>query len=183
MTAFPAGTAAPLSSTINFAAGQTKANLAIVKIGTGGEIAFTTEKGSVHVIADIVGYFDTTSGALFHSVGPARLLDSRTSAGGWSSPLLAGSGRTLLARGAGGVRTDATAVIANTTVTGATADSFVTVYPSGIALPTSNINFSAGQTTANLVAVKIGSNGQVGVDNFSGSTDVIMDVVGYFAAT
>ena len=184
LTAFPAGNAVPTASNVNFAAGQTTANLVVVKIGSAGQVAFTNSAGSVDVIADVVGYFDTASGALFHSLPSGRILDSRTTAGGWNSPLLAATPRTLQARGAGGVRTDATAVIANTTVTGTTADSFVTVYPAGATVPNaSNLNFTAGQTTANLVAVKVGTGGQVALNNYAGSTNVILDVVGYFATT
>ena len=86
--------------------------------------------------------------------------------------------------GAGGVRTDASAIIANATVTGATSDSFVTVYPAGASVPNaSNLNFTAGQTAANLVAVKVGTGGQVALNNSAGSTNAILDVVGYFATT
>ena len=55
--------------------------------------------------------------------------------------------------GAGGVPVGATAVIGNTTVTGGTANSFVTVFPAGGSVPNaSNVNFAAGQTIPNLVA-------------------------------
>jgi hypothetical protein len=184
LTVFPAGDTLPIASNVNFAAGQTTANLVVVKVGTGGGVSFNNAFGNVDVIADVVGYFDSASGSLFHSLTAGRILDSRTTAGGWNSPLVAGTPRTAQARGVGGVRTDATAVIANTTVTGTTDDSFVTVYPGGATLPNaSNLNFSAGQTTANLAAVKVGTGGQVALNNFAGSTNVILDVVGYFSAT
>ena len=184
LTAFPAGDTPPVASNLNCVAGQTKANLAIVKIGAAGAIALRNDAGAVDVIADVLGYFDTASGSLFHSLNPALILDSRTSAGGWSSPLVAGTPRNLTVRGAGGVRTDATAIIANATVTATSADSFVSAYPAGASAPNaSTLNFVAGQTTANLTAIKTGTGGQVTVGNFAGSTDVILDVVGYFAAT
>lgn len=184
LTVFPAGDALPTASNVNFTAGQTTANLVVVKVGTNGAVAFNNAFGSLDVIVDVVGYFDTASGALFHSLAPGRILDSRTTAGGWNSPLVAATPRTVQARGIGGVRTDATAVLANTTVTGSTADSFVTVYPAGATVPNaSNLNFVAGQTTANLAAVKIGTGGQVALNNFAGSTNVIIDVVGYFSTT
>jgi len=58
----------------------------------------------------------------------------------------------------------------------------VTVYPSGAAsVPTaSNLNFGAGQTIPNLVAVKLGDGGQLGFVNAVGATDVVFDLVGYF---
>jgi hypothetical protein len=182
LTAFPAGTATPLASNVNFTAGQTVANLVAVKLGTAGDIALRNDAGSVDVIVDVVGYFDTSTGSLFHPLAPGRILDSRTAAGGWSSPLDAGAPRTAIARGVGGVGTDATAVIGNLTVTGTTADSFLTGFPAGANTPlASNLNFTAGQTVANLAAIKIGTGGQVALQLDAGSTHVIVDVAGFFA--
>jgi hypothetical protein len=82
------------------------------------------------------------------------------------------------------VRPDASAVIANTTVTGPTAPGFLTVYPTGAPVPNaSTLNFAANQNVPNLVAMKIGSGGQVSFGVDTGSTQVIFDVVGYFAAS
>ena len=52
--------AAPLGSTINFAAGATRANSAILKLGPDGGLAATAAiggGGTVHVIVDVAGYF------------------------------------------------------------------------------------------------------------------------------
>ncbi|MEP7112018.1 MAG: hypothetical protein ABI862_02025 [Ilumatobacteraceae bacterium] len=84
-------------------------------------------------------------------------------------------------RGFGGVRADATAAFANTTVTEPTADGFLSAYPNGAAVPpTSNLNFVAGETIPNLVAVGIGSGGNVAIANSAGTAHVVVDVVGYF---
>jgi len=184
VTVFPAGAAVPTASNVNFAAGQTIPNLVTVKIGAGEQVAVANAVGAVDVIADVVGYFDPSTGDVFHSLAPTRILDSRGPVGAWNAKLAAGSPRTLQVTGAGNVGPTATAVIANTTVTGATANSFVTVYAAGSPRPTaSNLNFAAGQTIPNLVAVKIGTVGQVSFANEVGATDVLFDVVGYFTAT
>ncbi len=47
----------------------------------------------------------------------------------------------------------------------------------------SNLNFSANETVPNLVAVKVGTSGQVSVFNNSGTADIIVDVVGYFGSS
>jgi hypothetical protein len=39
----------------------------------------------------------------------------------------------------------------------------------------------AGQTVPNLVVVKLGANGMVDVYNLAGSTDVVIDVVGWYS--
>lgn len=56
---FPGGTAAPLASTINFRAGQTRANNAIVPISATGTLSVLDGQGSgtTHFILDVNGYF------------------------------------------------------------------------------------------------------------------------------
>jgi hypothetical protein len=56
---FPAGTAAPNASTINYGAGRTRANNAVVALGTNGDFTVRTSQpaGSVDVIVDVAGYF------------------------------------------------------------------------------------------------------------------------------
>jgi glucose/arabinose dehydrogenase len=60
LTLFAAGGAPPLASTINFRAGQTRANNAIVMLGPAGEIVVRSgmASGAVHLILDVNGYFD-----------------------------------------------------------------------------------------------------------------------------
>jgi hypothetical protein len=57
---FPAGGAEPLASALNYTAGLTRANNAIVGLGGAGEIAVRVGQGSgtVHVIVDVNGYFE-----------------------------------------------------------------------------------------------------------------------------
>ena len=184
LTAYPAGETAPTASNLNVAANQNLANLAIVKIGTDGKIAIRNDAGSTDVIADVVGYFDATSGDLFHSLAPRRVLDSRLTAGGWSAPLLASTPRSLAVKGVSGVRVDAHSFIANATVTGTTADGYLTVYPTGATQPNaSTLNYTAGATVPNLVVSKVGNGGQVSFATAAGSTNVLLDVVGYFAGS
>ena len=80
----------------------------------------------------------------------------------------------------GGVPSNATAVMLNVTVTSTTAASYLSVYPSGLARPlSSNLNWTQGVTTPNLVEVPIGTNGDINIYNNAGNTDVIVDVQGY----
>lgn len=58
LTVYPSGTAQPNASNLNFTTGQTIPNLTTVKIGADGKIALTNNSGgSVHLIADIAGYY------------------------------------------------------------------------------------------------------------------------------
>jgi len=54
---YPAGTAAPGTSTINFGPGQTRANNALVTLGNGGIAVLNDSAGTVHFIVDVNGYF------------------------------------------------------------------------------------------------------------------------------
>ncbi len=118
------------------------------------------------------------AGARYHPLTPSRLLDTRTAA----APLGAGAVRELQVAGAGGVpATGVSAVILNVTVTDPTASGFLTVFPSGEALPlASNLNFHAGQTVPNLVTAKLGSGGRLSLYNAFGATHVIADVAGWY---
>jgi hypothetical protein len=61
LTVFPVGSLIPLASTVNFEAGRTRANNAIIPLGTGGEIAIQASHafGSTsHVVIDVTGYFE-----------------------------------------------------------------------------------------------------------------------------
>jgi hypothetical protein len=71
------------------------------------------------------------------------------------------------------------------TVTNPTDAGFLTVFPEGeTPMPTvSNLNFSSGETVANLVTVPLSATGGVTIYNSAGSTDVVADVEGYYTST
>ncbi|MFT3792017.1 MAG: glycoside hydrolase family 44 protein [Rudaea sp.] len=73
------------------------------------------------------------------------------------------------------------AVVLNVTAVTPTAASHVTAWPTGSALPNaSNLNFTPGETIANLVVAKVGDGGSVSLYNLAGSTHLVADIVGYF---
>lgn len=178
----------PTTSNINFAAGQTVANLVTVPVGTDGKVAFYNAVGSVQVIADLAGYYTPdVSGAPYVADGPLRLLDTRngTGTGGKATPV--GAGKSIALRIAGVDGLPASGIVAatlNVTVTDATSNGFLTVYPDGTAAPNaSNVNYGRGQTVPNLVTVKVGADGEVDFENTSnGTVDVIADLAGYYAS-
>jgi hypothetical protein len=72
-------------------------------------------------------------------------------------------------------------VVLNVTVTGPSAASVMTVWPAGTTRPlASDLNYMAHQTVPNLVVVKVGSGGAVDFYNTAGSTDVVVDIVGWY---
>ena len=180
LTVYPAGTARPVASNLNWVAGQTVPNLVEVAIGTGGQVTAYNLAGTVDVIFDVAGYVSTTAAGpdgLFNALVPARILDTRTST-------QVGPGQTLDVQvtGKGLVPSiGVSAVVLNVTATNPTASSYLTVFPTGATRPTaSNLNFVAGQTVPNRVVVKVGTAGKVSIYNLTGSTDVVADVSGWF---
>lgn len=115
-------------------------------------------------------------------VAPARLLDTRTGTG---TPVPAGGTVEVQVSGRGGVpSTGAGAALLTVTVTAPRAGGHLTAFPTGTARPrASNLNFTAGQTVANLVAVRLGTAGKASLYNGSGGTlHVLADIAGYSSA-
>ena len=56
LTVFPTGTARPWISDVNYAGGETRANLVVVKLGAGGQVTIYPQVGT-HVVFDVAGWF------------------------------------------------------------------------------------------------------------------------------
>src|SRR5450759_408317 len=80
IAAYPTGSV-PNSSTLNFVAGQTVPNAAIVRIGTGGSITLqNASTGTTHLIVDVTGYYRTATSrvpGVYVPQSPVRVADSR----------------------------------------------------------------------------------------------------------
>ncbi|HJP73601.1 MAG TPA: S53 family peptidase [Pseudonocardiaceae bacterium] len=189
LTVYPDGTARPLASNVNFDPGETIPNLVTVPVGSDGAVDIYNLNGSVDVVADLFGYYTTGTGSLYQPVTPIRVLDTRSGTGPIGVPSAAPIGQdqsiSVQLSGANGVpATGVTGVVLNVTATDSSTGSYLTVYPDGITRPlSSNLNFSAGQTIPNLVTVPVGSDGKVDIYNFSGTTDVVADLFGYYTSS
>lgn len=183
LTVFPSHTARPTASNLNVVAGATVPNLVLTGVG-GGFVSVFNAVGSVDVVVDVVGWY--ASGGGFEPVWPARLVDTRPgqpTVGPWSGPqvpLGPGAVASYVVVGRGGVPVDAGAVALNVTVTDPTAAGYLTVFPTGSSRPlASNLNFVPGRTVANAVLATVGDGGRIDVYNDAGTTDVVIDVVGW----
>jgi hypothetical protein len=56
LTVYPSGVGRPNASNLNFTAGQIVPNLVVVGVGADGKINVFNHAGSVHTVADVVGY-------------------------------------------------------------------------------------------------------------------------------
>lgn len=195
-TVYPGGTTRPNTSNLNFRSGFTGANLVTVPLGSNGAVRFYNNAGSVHFIADLVGYysaaptFSKSGGNGFYGFDPTRVFDSRAIAGFgklgsqefFALPISFGD-PAFEARIRGFVVT--------LTATQATKPGVLSVTPTKPTGPatTSSLNYQPGPAVANLVAAKTtqtvvdgASYPTVYIANSAGaSTHVIVDLVGVFA--
>jgi hypothetical protein len=179
-TLYPSLTARPTASNVNWAAGWTVPNRVIVKVGTNGKVSIYNGQGAADAVVDVSGYFTdaTASGKLFTPMTPARVLDTRVS-GGTIGPN--GTLSNFQITGNNGVPAGATAVFLNTTVTNTTASSALTTFPGPTKPTASDLNWVAGQTIPNLTLATLSSTGATSFYNFVGSTDLVLDISGWFA--
>ena len=188
ITAYPAGESLPSVSNLNYPAGGTIANMAIVPLGTDNEIVLHNNGSApVDLIADAFSYFTPTaqvgSSAYLPFAQPERMLDTRKTA-----PLSAGGTYYVPFVKASYV----SAGVFNATVVSPTGNGFLALYPfeftSPTAIPaTSNLNYRTGQTVPNLV---FGTPGDYDSANQSydlglylggqGTAQVILDLFGLF---
>jgi len=179
LTVYPAGAAGPpLASNLNFRSGQTVANAVASGVGPGGVTVYNPA-GSVHVVVDIMGWFETgTAGARFVPIAPVRVRDTRDGA---AIPVGPGDTIDVAVNGPGGaVPADASAVVGNLTAVWPTAPAFVTVWPAGAARPLTSVQNSVpGMVRANQITVGIGAGG-ISQFNNDGSVHLVTDLVGYY---
>lgn len=180
LTIYPDGSPQPASSNLNFAAGETRANLSTVAVSD-GSVDIANHSSSADLVADLVGYYTNdaaTAGTSYYPVNPARLLDTRST----HSAISAGSLLPLQVTGRMGVPdSNVSAVVLNVTEADATVSGFFTVFAAGRSRPgVSNLNFTKGSVVPNLVTVPVGTDGKVDIYNNAGRTDAVVDVEGYY---
>jgi subtilisin family serine protease len=185
-TLYPSGVARPdPASTLNFVAGQTVPNFAIVKIGANGMVSLYNLAGNADFIVDVVGWYGgSLADSIFTPIDPTRILDSRPppfNVGGNPMPFTSDNARDVQVTNGGTIPSGAVGAVMNVTVTDAAGPGHVIVWPADAAQPdVSNLNFTTGLTVPNLVMVKLAGDGTVDMLVHGGPADLIADVVGYF---
>ncbi|MDH6120131.1 right-handed parallel beta-helix repeat-containing protein [Kitasatospora sp. GAS204B] len=185
LTVYPHGNAAPDASNLNWTAGETIPNLVTVPVKDGKVSFYNASGGTVHLIADLAGYYSTTGRNTYQPSGPARLMDTRQTTyfeDGSNRPAGAVPAWGTLDISTAELPPNATSVTLNVTVTEPGADGHLTVYPHGDAAPdASNLNWTAGETIPNQVVVPV-KDGKVSFYNASGAgVQLVVDLFGYQA--
>jgi hypothetical protein len=186
VTLGPDPTNTPGSSTINFPAGDIRANNVVVPVNADGTLSAVyigSGNASLDLVFDISGYFTASGGALYNTLNPVRILDSRSNTG-VSGPFAANKARTLQVAGHGGVPAGAVAITANLTVTSQTFGGFAAVGPTIDASTNfSNLNFPVRDNRANGVTVPLAKKGTLAliyVAPAGQTANLLLDVTGYY---
>ncbi|GIF74289.1 right-handed parallel beta-helix repeat-containing protein [Asanoa siamensis] len=178
-TAYPPGSPVPTASNLNFVGGQTVNNMVIAPV-VDGKVAFAhTGRGTVHLLADLAGWFAPGATDTYLPTWPTRLVDTR----GSGVPLAPGQTMRVLVRAdeCGANCPPRTAAVVNLTVTDAQKSGYLSVYPYGQPRPTvSMLNFAAGQTVATLVTVGLGQDSFVVYNGGKGTVHVFVDQSGFY---
>ncbi len=206
-TVWPTGAPMPQTSVLNWDSGQTVANRIVVGVSQNsssyGQISVYNAFGTADLVVDVEGYFTgpqdipgTVQGneGFFNPIVPFRICDTRLTSGNQcANKSLSSTGENLSVTVAGQSSgtssipsltstTPPVAVVANITVASTTQWSFLTAWPPGQTEPnTSDLNWSqAIWATSNMDEVILGS-GQINIANAFGSTQVIVDVFGWYS--
>ncbi|MFD4240209.1 PKD domain-containing protein [Streptomyces sp. NPDC058525] len=178
------GSERPITSNVNYEAGESVPNLVIVPVGSDGYVElFNGGWDSVDLLADVTGYFTRSTASGYKSLNPVRAVDTREGLGTAKGQVAGQATFGVQIAGERGVPAGVTAVALNMTVTNPREAGHLIAFPSGQQAPTtSNVNFSAGQTIANSVIVPVGADGKINIRNGAwAGADVIVDVVGYYS--
>jgi len=181
LTIWPTGENQPVASTLNSTDGRVKANAAVVPAGTSGAVSVYASN-TTDVILDIDGYFTAPSSQTyqFYPLTPCRIVDTRS---GDRGILHAGVERDYTIPPNCGVPNNATAYSFNVTVLPSAGGlDYLTVWPEGESRPTvSTLNDNTGTIVANAAIVPAGSENATAFYAHSNSTNLLLDVNGYFA--
>jgi hypothetical protein len=175
-------------SNVNYRAGQTVADSAIVPVNPDGTIDVYNEGpdgGLADVIADVTGYFTRTTASQYGPVDLERILDTRHGIGAAKKQIAGDTGVPVAVAGTDAIPANATAVAVHVTAVDGTGNGWVAAEPDGAGTPTTSIlNYLKGQTVSNTVIVPVGTDGRIELYNGGTKTpvDLIADVSGYFSA-
>ena len=192
---FPAGTAAPTATFLNYSAGRGVTNTGTVPV-TGPSLLDVTVAnfgGPTHVVIDVQGYFDSAGGLGYQTLPtPCRAADTRRSPGQRftdstvRSFMIAGPGSLAWQGGSPtgcGVPDGVAAVEVSITAVDPSGTGFLRAAPndgSPFRATVLNVADGAGVTNTGSVALAAAGAFDLAVRNQGGSTDVVIDIHGYY---
>ena len=186
LSAFPAGTTWPGTSSVNMPSRNAAApNLVTVQLGN-GSVDILANK-SADIVVDLAGVYVPAAGGRskdgrFREIALRRVIDTRLQVGKPGRNATVRVDLTSLKTSAG-LTSDAVAVSINLTAAAPSGQGYLTAYPFGeLVPPTSSLNVRPGVNRAIGAIVKLGTEGgRIGFNVFvENGAHVIVDVTGYF---
>ncbi|MCU1393798.1 MAG: hypothetical protein JWM34_2226 [Ilumatobacteraceae bacterium] len=180
LVVYPCGTKPPIASNLNFAPGETVANLTVARPGTTGDVCAVSSVAT-DVVVDLQGEMADAAG--YTAISPVRMVDTRSPIGvpvvGRTTP---GQIVELSFPEQSGIPAAVDSVVVNVTATDAVSSGYITVFPCDRPTPVaSNVNIEPGETRPNLVVSAVGSAGTICVTTNT-ATHIVVDLQGWFAA-
>jgi len=184
LTAYPAGSALPPTSNLNYTVGATLTKEITAALGTapsGAVTFYNSAAAPVRLIVDVTGYINSVGDALT-PLTPARIADTRTGSGQpyAGSTLTAGGALTVQVTGRGAVPANASSVVVNLTVPGNTTSGYMTAYPAGTRPGTTTLSRNTSAIAFTQVTLKLSPTGTFTIWNSTGTADIIIDVMGSY---
>jgi hypothetical protein len=175
LSAYPCGASRPTVTNVDYVAGSTGNNLAMIAPGTSGQICVFAANGSVRLTATVIGYIP--SGGSLVKAGPTRIYDSRTANG----PTVAGQTRSITVTGLGGVPTAARSVAVNIVATGASSAGSLTAWACDAPRPAvKQLDYLTGaRQSAALTVVALSASGTLCLSTTT-ATQVMIEVQGFY---
>jgi hypothetical protein len=173
---WPSNQPEPMVSTLNNPTATVVANAAIVQAAPNGDVNVFAYN-STDLIIDINGYFASPGGLSFYSAPPCRAYDSRNNNG---QPF-SGERTVNIAGSPCAPPANAQSYVFNATVVPSPTLGYLTLWADGTQQPQiSTLNAYDGFITSNMAIV---GNMDGSTDAFAGqgSTQLILDISGYFA--
>lgn len=180
LTVYPCGTTPPITSNLNFVAGDVVANLAVARSGGSGVCAVAS--APTHVVVDVQGRIPAGSG--YTAISPVRMADTRSPIGVPIANRLQPSQIIELSFPVmSGMPAVADTAVVNVTATDSLGSGYLTVFPCDDAPPlASNLNVVFGDTRPNLVVTRLSAGGTICLIG-SVAMHVVVDLQGWFAGS
>lgn len=176
VTASACGSAAPVVSTLNLQPGATLANLAVVRLDVTGGVCFVSTQHT-DLVVDATAVV-VPGGDGYAGIAPVRVVDTRNGTG-LAAGLITPGHIVQIPLAAASAPADASAVVADVTVTEPDGAGYLTVFPCAEAAPlASNVNFTTGQTASNLVLVGLDAHRQLCATS-NATLHLVIDVSGW----
>jgi hypothetical protein len=159
---------------------------AVLAVNADGTIQVQTET-TARLILDVQGYYtsnnDGTAPGGFVPLNGKRIVDTRSGLGATKATVASGERIDVQVTGNADVPAGASGVIVNLIAVNTTdSTGYLTPYATGSTRPANSFNYAGSVSTSMQAQVQLSSSGKITVYNANSTTNIVIDVQGYFTA-